>query len=233
MKDDDVMDPIANPALSPRAKSRLQESFASSRSKDEHITIEWSNLNYSVITKDSKKGSKTGLKNNRILRDVNGRAESGQLLAIMGPTGSGKTSMLNVLAARVGSGGSSATKLTGNILVNGTPRKDEDFRRISAYVLQDDKMYPHLTVYETLMLAAHFFLPNGVSDEDKNKLVMSVIDELGLKKAKDTIIGDEKVRTVRIDRSMDESVHLIPFLSISFPHSFPFPFPSPFHHSLP
>ena len=57
-------------------------------------------------------------------------------------------------------------------------------------------MYPHLTVYETLILAAHFYLPNGVSLEDKNKLVMNVLDELGLRKAKDTIIGDEKVRGV-------------------------------------
>ena len=108
----------------------------------------------------------------------------------------GKTSLLNVLAARVSSGGASKTMLTGTITVNGAPRRDEDFRRISAYVLQDDKMYPHLTVYETLMLAAHFYLPNGVSDADKDQLVQNVIDELGLRKAKDTIIGDEKVRGV-------------------------------------
>ena len=57
-------------------------------------------------------------------------------------------------------------------------------------------MYPHLTVYETMMLAAHFYLPNGVSQEAKEVLVMDVIDEMGLRKAKDTIIGDEKGRGV-------------------------------------
>jgi ABC-type multidrug transport system ATPase subunit len=184
---------LGQASLSPRSRSRLQEHFASSRSKDEHITMEWEDINFSVITKDSRRG---GTKNNKILKNVNGRAESGQLLAIMGPTGCGKTSLLNVLAARVPSGGKSASKLSGNILINGAPRDDEKFRRISAYVLQDDKMYPHLTVYETLMLAAHFYLPNSVSDDDKNALVMSVIEELGLRKAKDTIIGDEKVRGV-------------------------------------
>lgn len=80
--------------------------------------------------------------------------------------------------------------------MNGVPRKDEPFRRISGYVLQDDKMYPHLTVYETLMLAAHFYLPNSVNQEAKELLVMNVIDEMGLVKAKDTIIGDEKCRGV-------------------------------------
>lgn len=91
---------------------------------------------------------------------------------------------------------SARTKLTGSILVNGAPRKDEQFRRISGYVLQDDKMYPHLTVYETMMLAAHFYLPNDVTLEAKDTLVMNVIDEMGLRKARDTIIGDEKVRGV-------------------------------------
>ena len=90
----------------------------------------------------------------------------------------------------------SKTSLTGSILVNGTPRNDEQFRRISGYVLQDDKMYPHLTVYETMLLAAHFYLPNSMTLEDKNTLVMDVIDEMGLRKAKDTVIGDEKVRGV-------------------------------------
>ena len=93
-------------------------------------------------------------------------------------------------------GASSKTALTGSILVNGAARKDEQFRRISGYVLQDDKMYPHLTVYETMMLAAHFYLPNEVTLEAKELLVMNVIDEMGLRKAKDTIIGDEKVRGV-------------------------------------
>jgi len=43
---------------------------------------------------------------------------------------------LNVLAARVSNAGSKAAELTGKILVNGKPRDDETFRRISAYVLQ-------------------------------------------------------------------------------------------------
>jgi energy-coupling factor transporter ATP-binding protein EcfA2 len=96
--------------------SKLTAHYAATRSKDEHVTIEWDNIEYAVITKDSKNSTfmKTASKNNRILRNLSGRAESGQLIAIMGPTGCGKTSLLNVLAARMPNSSSSSTKLTGN-----------------------------------------------------------------------------------------------------------------------
>lgn len=53
-----------------------------------------------------------------------------------------------------------------------------------------------MTVHETLMLSAHFFLPDDVTKEQKEELVTSVISELGLTKTRDTIIGDEKIRGV-------------------------------------
>jgi ABC-type multidrug transport system ATPase subunit len=57
-------------------------------------------------------------------------------------------------------------------------------------------MYAHLTVFETLMYSAHFYLPNEVTDEQKAELVTNVISELGLNKTRDTMIGDEKIRGV-------------------------------------
>lgn len=64
-------------------------------------------------------------------------------------------------------------------------------------------MYPHLTVFETLMLSAHFFLPEELSDEEKTSIVNAVIAELGLIKAKDTIIGDEKVNVCWLYESIN------------------------------
>ena len=49
-------------------------------------------------------------------------------------------------------------KLTGKIYVNGKLRNDNKFRKQSAYVLQDDKLYAHLTVFETMMLSAQVIL---------------------------------------------------------------------------
>jgi ABC-type multidrug transport system ATPase subunit len=81
-------------------------------------------------------------------------------------------------------------------MVNGEPRDEHNFRGISAYVLQDDNLYAHLTVVETLTLAATFFLPSTATEEFKSQLVEACIAELGLVKARDTRIGNEKVRGV-------------------------------------
>ena len=53
-----------------------------------------------------------------------------------------------------------------------------------------------MTVWETLMLAANFYLPTSTTEEEKQSVVLSVITELGLIKAKDTPIGNERKRGV-------------------------------------
>ena len=72
--------------------------------------------------------------------------------------GCGKTSLLNVLACRLSASGASNMKLAGKVLVNGKMRNELTFRKQSAYVLQDDKLYAHLTVFETLMLSAQVII---------------------------------------------------------------------------
>jgi ABC-type multidrug transport system ATPase subunit len=114
----------------------------------------------------------------------------------MRSTGCGKSSLLNVLSARVPTGNGSMMHLEGSVTVNGKPRNDQQFRQISAYVQQDDTLYTFITVYETLMLAAHFFLPIDTPLATKTALVDSIINDLSLKKARDTIIGNDKVRGI-------------------------------------
>ena len=111
-------------------------------------------------------------------------------------TGCGKTSLLNILASRVPANDANSVKCTGSVYLNGSLRNEDRFRRISAYVVQDDHLYPHLTVYETFLLAANFFLSDTISAAKRLELVDAVISELGLNKARDTIIGDEKLRGV-------------------------------------
>jgi ABC-type multidrug transport system ATPase subunit len=82
------------------------------------------------------------------------------------------------------------------ITVNGKPRNDNAFKRISAYVQQDDVMFTHLTVKETLTLSANFYLPKTLTRAEKDEMVEGIIAELGLSKAKDTIVGKPAYESV-------------------------------------
>ncbi|KAI3844553.1 hypothetical protein MKX03_020370 [Papaver bracteatum] len=62
--------------------------------------------------------------------------------------------------------------------------------------MQDDLLYPMLSVEETLMFSADFILPRSLSKAKKMERVQTVIDELGLRDAAKTIIGDEGHRGI-------------------------------------
>ena len=63
--------------------------------------------------------------------------------------GAGKTTLLDVIAGRKTGG-----TITGDILVNGVPKNDEVFRRLTGYVEQNDIHDPNTTVREGLLFSA-------------------------------------------------------------------------------
>jgi ABC-type multidrug transport system fused ATPase/permease subunit len=71
--------------------SQLSAHFSSSRKGDGSLELEWRDIRFSMLIKDPKKSSlaKTVYKEKEILKGVSGCVVSGQLLAIMGPTGCG------------------------------------------------------------------------------------------------------------------------------------------------
>jgi len=147
------------------------------------VTLGWSHLYYYVSIK--KKGEKQKLRR-CLLDDVTGIAPPGHLLAIMGPSGAGKTSLLNALAGRLPR--SNHGELQGDITVNGRPR-DKFFRHMVGYVMQDDVFFSNLTVLETLTLAARLKLPKTMTREEKDEAVQKVIFALSLSQAMNTRIG--------------------------------------------
>ncbi|RDA82675.1 hypothetical protein CP532_0471, partial [Ophiocordyceps camponoti-leonardi (nom. inval.)] len=92
------------------------------------------------------KGGKTKGEKRKIVDNVDGVVEAGELCALMGPSGAGKTSLLNFLARRRSLTG----KTTGEVLVNGKTLADDEFRRISAFVQQEDHLLGSLTCFETV-----------------------------------------------------------------------------------
>ncbi|KAF4805017.1 ATP-binding cassette sub-family G member 2 [Turdus rufiventris] len=124
-----------------------------------------------------------------VLRDVNGIMKPG-LNAILGPTGSGKSSLLDILAARKDPYG-----LSGDILINGAPQP-ANFKCTSGYVVQDDVVMGTLTVRENLQFSAALRLPKSVKEKEKNERVNQVIKELGLSKVADSKVGTQFTRGV-------------------------------------
>ncbi|XP_051675216.2 ATP-binding cassette sub-family G member 2 isoform X1 [Oryctolagus cuniculus] len=124
-----------------------------------------------------------------ILSDINGIMKPG-LNAILGPTGGGKSSLLDVLAARKDPHG-----LTGDVLINGAPQP-ANFKCNSGYVVQDDVVMGTLTVRENLQFSAALRLPTTMSNHEKNERINKVIRELGLEKVADSKVGTQFIRGV-------------------------------------
>ncbi|KAF3784810.1 ABC transporter G family member 2 [Nymphaea thermarum] len=99
-------------------------------------------------------------------------------------------------------------------------------RFISAYVRQDDLLFPMLTVEEMLSFAAEFRLPQTLSKEKKQARVQALIEQLGLRRAAKTIIGDEGPLPSSAPPLLPLSLsNRSP--SLEEPNRSPSPFPSP------
>ncbi|BBN16152.1 ATP-binding cassette, subfamily G (WHITE), member 2 [Marchantia polymorpha subsp. ruderalis] len=135
--------------------------------------------------------SEIGNQKNVLLHNISGVVRGGEILAVMGSSGSGKSTLIDALAQRIAN-----HSLQGSITLNGEEVKHNIglMRSISAYVMQDDLLFPMLTVKETLRFAAELRLPS--SSAEKSSRVREVIKQLNLSKVEDTIIGDEGHRGV-------------------------------------
>ncbi|KAI3442990.1 ABC transporter domain-containing protein [Psidium guajava] len=126
-----------------------------------------------------------------LLNDISGEAREGEIMAVLGASGSGKSTLIDALADRI-----SKESLGGAITLNGEVLESRLLKVISAYVMQDDLLFPMLTVEETLMFSAEFRLPRSLSKSRKKARVQALIDQLGLRSAAGTVIGDEGHRGV-------------------------------------
>lgn len=113
----------------------------------------------------------------------------GEILAMLGPSGSGKTTLLTALGGRLNG------KLSGKITYNGQPFSGAVKRR-TGFVAQDDVLYPHLTVTETLLFTALLRLPKSLARNEKAQHVERVISELGLTRCRNSMIGGPLFRGI-------------------------------------
>ncbi|KAI3683721.1 hypothetical protein L1987_84235 [Smallanthus sonchifolius] len=125
-----------------------------------------------------------------VLNGISGAVNPGEVLALMGPSGSGKTTLLSLLGGRL-----TDPDPGGSITYNDQPYSKFLKSRIG-FVTQDDILFPHLTVRETLTYAALLRLPKTLTKQEKEKRASDVIRELVLERCQDTMIGGSFVRGV-------------------------------------
>ncbi|KAL6549776.1 ABC transporter G member 14 [Orobanche minor] len=130
-------------------------------------------------------------KEKTILNGVTGVVSPGEILAMLGPSGSGKTTLLTALGGRRSLSGN----LSGKITYNGHPFSGSIKRKIG-FVAQDDVLYPHLTVFETLLFTALLRLPKSLSKEEKVAHADRVVVELGLTGCRDSMVGGALFRGI-------------------------------------
>eukprot|EP01018_Ginkgo_biloba_P021229 Gb_34309 [translate_table: standard] len=127
-----------------------------------------------------------GVAENRLqlLCNVSGIFRPGVLTALVGVSGAGKTTLMDVLAGRKTGG-----YIEGDIRVSGYPKVQETFARISGYVEQTDIHSPQVTVEESLVYSSWLRLPRDVDKETREEFVKEVMSLVELDSLRHALVG--------------------------------------------
>lgn len=117
-----------------------------------------------------------------ILQKVTGSIEQGSLVAVMGGSGAGKSTFVNVLMGKT-------TNTGGIVAVNNIPGQMKRYKKLTGYVPQDDIVLPELTVYENIIHSARIRLPRTWTITEIKNHVEAVIDCLELSHVRDSLVG--------------------------------------------
>lgn len=147
------------------------------------VTLEFQNLRFAVGDKP-------------ILKGVSATLHGGEVVAILGPSGAGKTSLMNILAGRVTS--NKARKIEGKIMLDGENMDPSSraFRSRIAYVMQEDALMPFATPRESLRFSCKLRRAADEPSDEKERVVERMIKALRLEECADTIVGNDMVKGI-------------------------------------
>lgn len=130
-----------------------------------------------------------------VLDGVGGTVAPGEMMAILGPSGAGKTTLVEILAGKQKSGVVSGSVSFSSSTSSPSPPRQSQLPRI-AFVPQQDVLPPTLTVREALKFAADLRLPESVDTSARHARVEQLIARLGLSRVADTRIGSGTQRGI-------------------------------------
>lgn len=133
-----------------------------------------------------------------MLDNINGEFRERELSVVMGPSGSGKSSLLNILT------GLSTDNISGTIRVNGSTQNFKLIRNQSAYIMQDQNLYPLLTVSESMSFAIKFKTGMRMNSVQQRLKSDSILKQLGLYDTLETFVknlsgGQQKRLSIAIE----------------------------------
>ncbi|KAJ8750443.1 hypothetical protein K2173_015582 [Erythroxylum novogranatense] len=148
------------------------------------LSMSFSNINYFVDVPVELK--QQGIVEDRLqlLVNVTGAFRPGVLTALVGVSGAGKTTLMDVLAGRKTGG-----VVEGSIHISGYPKKQETFARIAGYCEQNDIHSPCLTVLESLLFSAWLRLPSEVDIGTQQAFVNEVMELVELTSLSGALVG--------------------------------------------
>ena len=112
-------------------------------------------------------------KDKEILSNFNLKVEENKILAIVGPSGGGKTTLLRMLAGL-------ESIDTGEIILNGEnlPLNELEKRNLLGFVFQDFQLFPHMTVLENLVISP--IQTMGIKKDEAETKAIKLLEQLGL-----------------------------------------------------
>ncbi|CAN1252375.1 Pleiotropic drug resistance protein 2 [Linum perenne] len=149
------------------------------------LSLVFNHVNYYVDMPSEMKSQEHG-KNTRLqlLHDVSGAFRPCVLTALVGASGAGKTTLMDVLAGRKTGG-----YIEGSITISGYPKNQQTFARVSGYCEQNDIHSPYVTVYESLIFSAWLRLSSDISEETRKMFVEEVMELIELNPIRDALVG--------------------------------------------
>ena len=112
-------------------------------------------------------------KDKEILSNFNLKVEENKIIAIVGPSGGGKTTLLRMLAGL-------ESIDSGEIIFNGEnlPLNELEKRNLLGFVFQDFQLFPHMTVLENLVISP--IQTMGIKKDEAEAKAIKLLEQLGL-----------------------------------------------------
>ncbi|KAF8038575.1 hypothetical protein BT93_B1189 [Corymbia citriodora subsp. variegata] len=148
------------------------------------LTLVFKDVQYYVDTPVEMRQQGFAQKRLQLLCDITGTFRPGILTALMGVSGAGKTTLMDVLCGRKTTG-----SIEGEIKVGGYPKVQETFARISGYCEQMDIHSPQITVEESVIFSAWLRLDPQIDSKHKMEFVNEVLETIELDGIKDSLVG--------------------------------------------